>query len=268
MLTTKDLFQAICIAVEAGNATLEVYHSGFEVEEKSDNSPLTLADKKSHIIINRGLAFSGLPLMSEEGKSIPYHERKNWATYWLVDPLDGTKEFVKRNGEFTINIALICSNKPVSGIIYAPVSDTLYFADEKIGAYKTNNANEMIRMSGSMNDLTGLSLHLPFKQEHLSFTVVASRSHMSGETAEFIDQLKQEHGEINIISKGSSLKLCMVAEGVADVYPRFAPTSEWDTAAGQAIIECSGGRVVQVDGITPVTYNKENILNPWFIAYR
>ena len=211
---------AIQASLQAGAAILEVYNSdNFEVELKSDNSPLTLADRKAHQVIMQYLEPTGIPVLSEEGRGIPHEERKNWNQFWLVDPLDGTKEFVKRNGEFTVNIALIENGKPIMGVIYVPVTDVLYYGDMKEGAFKVN---------GPSKEIGGLAWDekadkLPFKKDEQIYKVVASRSHMSPETEAYVDKLKATHNNIEIVSKGSSLKLCLVAEGNADIYPRFRP---------------------------------------------
>lgn len=267
-ITKDDLLKIIFVAIEAGKATKEIYDTDFNVEIKNDNSPLTLADKTSHNIIIKGLNFTGLPVMSEEGKSITYEERKNWEYYWLIDPLDGTKEFIKKNDEFTINIALIKRNKPIAGIVYIPVLDILYWGLEFTGSFKSNNAEEHLKSHNSLTDLIKLSQKLPVSKLTEEYTIVASRSHMSKETEEFINKQKEKHRNIKTMSRGSSIKLCMIAEGQADIYPRFAPTSEWDTAAGHAVINCSGGKVLKTNMKEEIEYNKRDILNPWFVATR
>lgn len=287
MSNSKSLLgRALVAAKRAGEAILEVYNSDFAVEHKEDKSPLTEADKRAHQIILRHLLdpvsspAQAIPILSEEGKSIPYSERKTWETFWLVDPLDGTKEFVKRNGEFTVNIALIEKCRPILGVIYVPVKDFFYYGVEGLGAYKLFGAEKVglsgeqeakaldgAIFSGLVDDLILESNPLPLNGLlPRPFTVVSSRSHMSKETEEYITELRERHGEIEMISAGSSLKLCLVAEGRADVYPRFAPTMEWDTGAGQAIVEQSGGKVLDANTHNPLRYNKENLLNPWFIA--
>jgi 3'(2'), 5'-bisphosphate nucleotidase len=266
----KLIEQAITASVHGGKEILKVYEGEIIVEMKDDKSPLTEADKRSNTAIVHYLESTALPLLSEEGKSIDYTERANWDLFWLVDPLDGTKEFIKRNGEFTVNIALIKNQTPVGGVIYAPVINDLYFSIEGVGAYKLNCAiDALVEMIGNNNFIDSLinkSDKLPTAKGDRMFTVVASRSHMSEETTAFIDQLKSQHGEINLISKGSSLKLCLVAEGAAEVYPRFAPTMEWDTAAGHAIALGAGLTVRHTDNSAPLVYNKENLLNPWFVV--
>lgn len=255
---------AIEASIAAGRTILEVYNSdNFEVQLKSDNSPLTLADQKAHNVIVGFLEKTGIPILSEEGRGIPYEERKNWNQFWLVDPLDGTKEFVKRNGEFTVNIALIENGKPVMGVIYVPVTDVLYVGSLSDGAFKLEATSKYEKEWLDHAD------PIPYQKQDNVYKVVASRSHMSPETEAYVDKLRQKHENIEIVSKGSSLKLCLVAEGHANIYPRFGPTSEWDTAAGHAIVVASGGQVVLAEDETKeLRYNKENILNPYFIAKR
>jgi len=254
---------AIKASIEAGQGILKVYETAFSVEEKEDKSPLTLADKISHAIIFNHLKATNCPILSEEGRTIPYTERSQWDMFWMVDPLDGTKEFIKRNGEFTVNIALIHDQKPILGVIFVPVENILYFASEETGAYKVNIDPDT---DLDLMNLLQLGTRLPEYESTDKYTVVCSRSHLSPETETFVEELKKTHPELDFVSRGSSLKLCLIAEGQADVYPRFAPTMEWDTAAGQAIVECSGRIVKQADSDSSVIYNKENLLNPWFIA--
>ncbi|PCJ24689.1 MAG: 3'(2'),5'-bisphosphate nucleotidase [Flavobacteriales bacterium] len=257
------LVQIINAALKGGEEILEVYNSDFEVETKDDNSPLTEADKRAHIAIMNALEKTGLPILSEEGRQMDYAERKDWKQFWMVDPLDGTKEFVKRNGEFTVNIALIEEGKATMGVIYVPVTKDLYFADKL--AYKIEGFTEP---TISINNLLGRAEQLPLSQTRSNYVVVGSRSHMSEETETFINEQKDKHSKVDILSKGSSLKLCMVAEGAADAYPRFAPTMEWDTAAGQAIVIASGANVINWDTKETMEYNKENLLNSWFLVER
>jgi 3'(2'), 5'-bisphosphate nucleotidase len=262
----KDLLETIIKAsIEAGKETLKIYYTDFDVEFKDDKSPLTLADKNANKVIINHLQTTGIPVLSEEGRDIPYEERKHWKKLWIVDPLDGTKEFVKKNDEFTVNIALVENGKPVMGVVYAPVLDILYIGDVKKGAYKIDKASEKKDIKSAFTE----SNRMPVIKEKDYFGIVASRSHLTKETSDFIKNLEKEKSNVKIVSKGSSLKLCMVAEGEADVYPRFAPTSEWDTAAGHAVVIASGGRVIQArNPEQDVAYNKENILNPWFIVKR
>jgi len=268
----KLILTTILAAKRAGEAILEVYDSDFAVEQKDDKSPLTLADKRSHEIIENVLEQtvtannSTVPILSEEGKEIPYDERIKWEYFWLVDPLDGTKEFIKRNGEFTVNIALIHKHKPVLGIIYIPVKDVFYFATINFGAYKLENSG-ILTENLSIEELIDKSQKLPLNSnDKTTLTVIGSRSHTSEEFTEFVKQLNQKHENVEFISSGSSLKLCLVAEGKADVYPRFGPTMEWDTAAGQAIVEQAKGTVMEAETNEPLNYNKSNLLNPFFIV--
>lgn len=262
------LLTAVVAAKKAGVAILEVYNSDFAVELKGDKSPLTLADKRAHEVISRELSRLAYPILSEEGKNIPYEERKGWEYFWMVDPLDGTKEFIKRNGEFTVNIALIHNTRPVLGVVFVPVKDALYYAAEGIGAYKLEDADGPDN-AVSLDALTVKSRRLPLADgPKRRFTVVASRSHMSKETEDHLNELRKKHGEIDVISAGSSLKFCLVAEGLADEYPRFGPTMEWDTAAGHVLLDSSGGSVIECKTIAPLQYNKGDLLNPSFIASR
>ncbi len=246
---------AVEAAVAAGNEILEVYESDFAVEHKDDKSPLTLADKRGHLKIMSYLENTPYPVLSEEGKYLSYDERKEWKRFWLVDPLDGTKEFIKRNGEFTVNIALVENGVPVMGVIYVPVKDTLYIGSEE-GAFKY----EAYAAGGSRKEA------LPLPKGNRSYTVVGSRSHMSPETEAFFEKKKKEYGEVEVMAVGSSLKLCMVAEGKADAYPRYAPTMEWDTGAGHAIALAAGFNVTKYNTTEPLAYNKEDLLNPWFLV--
>ena len=257
------LHTAIRAAHEAGRAILDIYHSGdFDVTVKGDDSPLTRADVASHHVIVRHLDATGIPVLSEEGRDMPYAERSAWSELWIVDPIDGTKEFIKRNGEFTVNIALVRDGLPVLGVILVPVTGELYTASDQ-GAFKA----EVDMISDAAPDPGQLtSVALPLPKGDRPFTVVASRSHLSPETEAFIAGLRQEHGEVVTMSKGSSLKLCMVAEGAADCYPRFAPTMEWDTAAGQAICMAAGLDVIDQDTGRTMRYNREQLLNAWFIV--
>ena len=260
----QQLKTAIKAALEAGKAILKIYYSGeFDVELKGDNSPLTKADTVSHEIIMSYLQETGIPVLSEEGKDLSYEDRMNWKQLWIVDPIDGTKEFIKKNGEFTVNIALVENGIPIVGVVYAPALNDLYIASQEIGSYLIN-LNE--NMDTNVVSLMTMGNKLPIERSDKTFTVVASRSHMSPETEQYIQEMELIHGKVNLISKGSSLKLCMVAEGQANCYPRFAPTMEWDTAAGNAIAIAANKKVTLVDEITPLSYNKENLLNPYFIV--
>ncbi|BAO76184.1 3'(2'),5'-bisphosphate nucleotidase CysQ [Winogradskyella sp. PG-2] len=261
----KNLKTAIIAALEAGKKILEIYHSDdFEVELKGDNSPLTKADLVSHDVIMSYLKETNIPVLSEEGKSIPYNQRKDWNQLWIVDPIDGTKEFIKRNDEFTVNIALMENQKTVLGVIFVPALGDLYFSTNEMGSYKVS----VDQKDYNIDSLLQEGDKLPLKREDNTFTIVASRSHMSAETEDYVKEMREKHGEVNLISKGSSLKLCMVAEGLADCYPRFAPTMEWDTAAGQAICEHSGCKVIDWDTKEPMLYNRKKLLNNWFLVVK
>jgi len=242
----------ICkIAINAGHAILEVYKKEFDVEYKDDRSPLTAADKASHLIIQRELQklFPEIPVLSEEGKDIPYPERKSWERFWLVDPLDGTKEFIKRNGEFTVNIALIEGNRPVAGVIYIPVEDRLFYGIVGEGAWCRNGNGEAV------------PIHVREAAGEGGLVVVQSRSHPSEALLHYLEKLDVKES----IARGSSLKLCAVADGSADIYPRLGPTWEWDTGAGHAIVEAAGGHVVDLEK-KPLQYNKQVIKNDHFIV--
>ena len=256
-------------AVKAGQAIMEVYESpetDWEVERKADNSPLTLADRKAHAVICGYLCETPFHILSEEGRHADYAERKDVETMWIVDPLDGTKEFLKRNGEFTVNIALVAQGHPVAGAIYVPARRQLYTGIVHAGA------SEALRITLG-EDFERVSCEkLPLQDgaaQRISggaFVVVASRSHLSEETEQFVERMRSEHGEVELRSAGSSLKICLVAEGEADVYPRLAPTMEWDTAAGQAVAEAAGCSVTEAESGQPLRYNKEDLHNPYFIV--
>lgn len=257
------LYIAIISALEAGKSALKIYNSDdFNIKSKIDDSPITHADICSHKIIKTHLSNTLIPILSEEGKNIPYSERKKWEVFWLVDPLDGTKEFINRNGEFTVNIALIENGTPVIGVIYIPVTGVLYFSSKDIGAFKNSNDS----MPTNLSQLILKSDKLPLVKNKKIFTIVASRSHMSAETEHYIEKTEKKHGSINLITSGSSIKFCLIAEGIADSYPRFAPTMEWDTAAGQAICEHAGFEVIDIRNQMKMKYNKRSLVNNWFLV--
>jgi 3'(2'), 5'-bisphosphate nucleotidase len=274
------ILRSIQAAIKAGDAINEIYRSeDFGVEYKTDTSPLTLADQKSHEVITSALGAYDMPILSEEGKNKPYAERKNWQRFWMVDPLDGTKEFIKRNGEFTVNIALIENNRPVLGTIFVPDRNTLYFAAQNAGAYKMENgpSGEWAALRPDSNEATsalldqiiGQSTRLPvIDPQRSSLTIVGSRSHKNAELEAYVEEKRRAFAEVEFISAGSSLKICLVAEGKADLYPRLGPTMEWDTAAGHAIAENAGADIYQYESQNPLTYNKEDLHNPWFIVQR
>ncbi len=259
MLDQIDIQDIIKISKDAGKAIMKIYNEDFGVEYKTDNTPLTIADKKANEIIVTALnqlpvnSFlqQNIPILSEEGRNVPYDERKNWEYFWLIDPLDGTKEFVKKNGEFTINVALIYKGAPVLGVVYSPVLNVCYWAKKGEGAFKDGN-----------------KLPLKAKKQRNVYKIVASRSHMSNETKDFIESIDTDKEKV-IISIGSSLKICLVAEGEANIYPRLGPTMEWDTAAAHAIVNESGGlfnKYINKDAYQKQLYNKENLLNDWFVV--
>lgn len=265
----KYVMAAIDAAMKAGEKILSIYDdpaSDFQIERKADNSPLTIADREAHETILAILSKTPYPVLSEEGKHLDYEIRRQWDTLWVVDPLDGTKEFIKRNGEFTVNIALVRDSVPVAGVIYVPVKRVLYFAAEGVGAYRRSEITGVAGDSMTLEQMIKESEQLPLDKVRDHFIVVASRSHLSPETETYIADLKQKHGNVELISSGSSIKICLVAEGSADVYPRFAPTMEWDTAAGHAIARAAGMEVYQAGKDEPLQYNKEDLLNPWFIV--
>ncbi len=318
--------KAIEAAIRAGDEILKIYDQDFEVEFKADESPLTSADKAAHNIIVQALEGNPYPVLSEESTEIDYEERKGWETYWLVDPLDGTKEFIKKNGEFTVNIALVEKGVPIFGVVYVPVLDVVYCGmtdmecrerdvEGGMSAWKATgcagkSADEIIQSSEPLS-----TSHLQRSTTHGSLRVVASKSHCNNETLAFVADLETEYGEAELVSRGSSLKLCMVAEGSADIYPRIAPTMEWDTAAAHAVVKGAGGEVFEYDPVVsaisylseksdvesrenvgseklnvesrklddlppppshlqhsvkqslrPLCYNKENLLNPYFVV--
>ncbi len=268
------LQKAIEASFAASREILEVYDTGFAVEHKADSSPLTEADKRAHRAIVSVLKGTGLPILSEEGKALPVEERQQWQRYWLVDPLDGTKEFVKRNGEFTVNIALmerdeepagpLGSHTPIAGVIHVPVTDVLYFASLEAGAFKLEKA-ATFKVNGTYEGAR-MAQRLPLHSQRDTYTIVASRSHKSPDTETFIQRMEQEHGNVTLTSMGSALKICLVAEGAADVYPRYAPTMEWDTAAGHAIVRAAGMDLVDVSTSRRMRYNKSELVNHWFIV--
>ena len=246
--------ELITAAKAAGDAIMQVYEGeDFGVETKADNSPLTKADLASNKVILEHLhrLTPDIPILSEESKHLPFGERKDWSQFWLVDPLDGTKEFIKRNGEFTVNIALIENGEPVFGVVYAPALKLTYWAAAGLGAFRGDDAANSARIEAQ--DYDGGPLNL-----------VASRSHAGAATETLVQELGQT-AAVNLVSSGSSLKLCLVADGQAHLYPRFGPTMEWDTAAAQCVAEQAGASVREPGG-GPLRYNKENLLNPYFIV--
>jgi 3'(2'), 5'-bisphosphate nucleotidase len=251
MIDRQAQLEAILeIATDAGRAIMEVYDSDFAVELKDDRSPLTAADRAAHAIIVAGLERLSprLPVLSEESAGIEIENRRQWQEFWLVDPLDGTKEFIKRNGEFTVNIALIADHKPVMGVVVAPAIGTIYAGIAGVGAFKRANATEQ-----------PIEVRRPAAEP---LRVVGSRSHANPDLEAFLEAI----GPHEIKPMGSSLKICLVAEGAADLYPRLGPTSEWDTAAAEAILISAGGSMMDLTG-QPLAYNaRDTLLNPYFLA--
>lgn len=259
----EKLKTAIKASIVAGNAIMEIYkNDDFQVENKEDNSPLTIADKKANDIINQFLVPHEIPIISEENKQIDYEERKAWTQCWIVDPLDGTKEFIKKNDEFTVNIALVRDGKPELGVIFAPALNSLYFAlVSESKAYRYMVSSEITDVEEILQNAEEISPATKTDQ----LRIVGSRSHMNDDTKSFIENLKETHGDnIEIVSKGSSLKFCLIAEGEAHIYPRFAPTMEWDTAAGHAICDAVGLKCLFRETGEPMTYNREDLLNGHF----
>jgi len=251
-MTLPDIQHINQIARDAGDAILQVYAQDFEVEEKADRSPLTQADMASHRLIEAALGqlTPEIPVLSEESASIPYAQRKQWQRYWLIDPLDGTREFVKRNGEFTVNIALIDDGYPVMGVVHVPVTGVTYFGDTLAGAFRQEVHGEPVPIQVTRPCASPMR-------------VAGSRSHAGDSLVQFLKKLPAHE----MVSMGSSLKLCLVAEGKADIYPRLGPTSEWDTAAAQAVVEAAGGQVTDTD-LRRLAYNqKDSLLNPYFLVF-
>lgn len=260
MKLTQNI-QIINAISKAGRAILDIYESDdFGVETKSDASPLTKADQLANEILVETLEQFNIPILSEEGKDIDYSLRKDWKEFWLVDPLDGTKEFIKKNGEFTVNVAKIIRGKAWLGFVYAPVLGDFYLGINQQMAFKFKlKAGEQIK------ELPATAKVIKVQKPKESLVIVASRSHFNAETEVFVNELKKKYKKIDFISKGSSLKLVEVAEGSAHIYPRFGPTMEWDTAAAHAVVVAAGGKVETPDN-KPLLYNKENLLNPYFVV--
>ena len=282
-LLENCLASALVAAKKAGDEILEVYDGEIDVTYKEDDSPLTIADERAHRTIVKCLPsspISHIPILSEEGKDIPYEKRAEWEYLWLVDPLDGTKEFVKRRDEFTVNIALIEKGSPVVGVVFLPAVGSLYFAARGLGAYKVENVKTVSHFlddpgDSAVNNLQlgalvdkAARLPLPQATEKPSnqINLVGSRSHGIEALSVFVEKMKADYDTVGFVPAGSALKFCLVAEGKADLYPRFGPTMEWDTAAGHCVVEQSGGAVLRMNGKTPLDYNKKDLLNPYFIC--
>jgi 3'(2'), 5'-bisphosphate nucleotidase len=275
----KHMLDAIEAVLNAGQAIMSIYRTDFDVVQKEDLSPMTLADRKANDIIIASLYDARLPMLSEESRQSSYDQRKDWHTFWMVDPLDGTKEFIKKNGEFTVNIALIEEQTPVLGVVFAPAMDLLYFGIVGRGAYKLDQpacrALIAARRRGPSplrwDDLIDTAERLPIGDNSRTkpadeITIVGSRSHAGPDLRKYLDDIKTRYATVNFFAVGSSLKICLVAEGKADQYPRLGPTMEWDTAAGHAVAASAGIDVQAFDTKQPLQYNKPDLLNPWFIV--
>ncbi len=254
--------QALRAALAAGKEVLRIYlQPDHEVQLKADQTPVTLADHKAHAVLHELLCPSGLPLLSEEGPDIPYVQRRRWTDFWMLDPLDGTREFIRKNGEFTVNVAYIHHGRPHLGVVYAPAANQIWYGEVGRGAWMAGTHPGIVA-----EELMEAARPLPLPATDRPYRVVASRSHMNDATRDFMARHLSDHRVNEIVSRGSSLKLCMIAEGSADIYPRFGPTMEWDTAAGHAIVLASGGDLLDTEHHTSLEYNKPNLLNPSFIA--
>ena len=255
-LDTIDIDHLIAVAREAGAAILEVYRTDFAVERKSDASPLTEADLRAHRVITARLGerYPEIPILSEESEHDAYEQRKDWDCFWLVDPLDGTKEFVKRNGQFTVNIALIEGGRPRAGVVYAPALDLLYWGEVGNGAFKREAGGQPIALTA------------PSEASRQRLVIAGSLSHPTPEMDAFLDEQRSRYEKVEFVAMGSSLKLCMVADGGADVYPRFGPTMEWDTAAAHAVVNAAGRRVLRHGSKDELRYNKPDLHNDWFVV--
>ena len=261
-----NLIIAIKAAFEAGNAILEIYKNEFDVEFKTDESPITKADLKANTIINHYLESTNIPIISEENKLLPYERRKDWKICWIVDPLDGTKEFIKRNDEFTVNIALVINGNPILGVIYVPVQKTLYFTSKDASkAFKIILSDKNASLDTIFEDALEITPFSSSLQGNSIIKILISRSHVNAETQNYISEIKKNN-LIDIVSVGSSLKFCLLAEGKANMYPRFSPTMEWDTAAGQAICASVGLEVIDLKSRKLLGYNKKNLLNGSFLV--
>lgn len=256
MLDKIDIQKLNKIVKDAGAAIMKIYSQAFEVEQKADDSPLTIADRESNKIILEGLQkyYPKIPYISEETKLTSYNERKNWEYLWLIDPLDGTKEFIKKNDEFTVNIALINNGVPELGVVYLPAKEVLYYAIKDQGSFK-------IEQNAEPQKITARQL-----SDKKELIIMGSRSHGNQELQDFVEQKKEEYELVEFIPAGSSLKFTLIAEGKADIYPRLGPTMEWDTAAAHAIVLESGKKVYKYGTKDQLKYNKEDLLNPWFIV--
>lgn len=256
-------------ALRAGAAILEVYLGDEEVsvDIKKDNTPITIADRKAHSVIREYLGQTRVPLLSEEGREMLYAERKDWDLFWMVDPLDGTKEFIKGNGEFTVNIALMVDNKPAFGVVYVPYKEKMYFSDPDMGSFRTCGLKADAEAEYTYEQLFGSVELLPVtSQRNTPIHMAISRSHNTDETFEHVEKMKKRFPDLRVTQQGSSYKLCLLAEGSVDYYIRTSDTYEWDTAAGEAVLSRAGGKLLSLPGHKPLQYNKESLLNPHFVC--
>ena len=263
--------RAFNAAVRAGAEIMKVYNdsTGYDVEVKSDNTPLTIADRLAHNKIKEVLGETRIPILSEEGREMQFDERKNWEMFWLVDPLDGTIEFIKGNNEFTVNIALMAENECIGAIVYVPYLGKMYFAEQGCGAMLLEGIIPDENADYTNSDIRLRARMLPLSSaNHDKFRIAVSRSHQTAETAEYIAKMRQLHNEVEVVEQGSSYKFCLMAEGVIDYYPRTTLTYEWDTAAAELILVESGGLVRSLPDHRPLRYNKEDLHNPWFECHR
>ncbi len=263
--------RAFNAAVHAGAEIMKVYEnsSEYDIELKRDNTPLTIADRLAHNKIKEMLGETRIPILSEEGREMLYEERKNWEMFWLIDPLDGTIEFIKRNNEFTVNIALMSNNECVGAVVYVPYLQKMYIAEQGAGAWLLSDIAPSNEDCYTCEQIRTASRQLPLSSAgHEKFRVAVSRSHQTHETGEYIEKIRATHPDIEIIEQGSSYKFCLMAEGEIDYYPRTTETYEWDTAAAELILVESGGFVRSLPDHTPLKYNKEDLHNPWFECHR
>lgn len=265
--TFENLFlSAFKAATAAGKRILEIYESDdFQVSMKSDNSPLSQADRDAHDIIKRYLQNSCIPILSEEGRDLQFEERQSWDVLWIVDPLDGTRQFIQKREEFTVNIALITDGSPLFGLIYAPALGDMYFGIRDIGSFKIKMNDSLLALP--FGKIVEHSEKLPSKTKNEEkYTVLVSYNHLNERTMEYISELVKIHSEVEVRKIGSSLKMCLLAAGTGDIYVRHTDTYEWDTAAAQAILEGAGWSIYSLDADKPLTYNKESLLNPYFVC--
>ncbi len=262
--------KAFNAALRAGAAILDIYGNGndYNVDLKSDMTPITEADRRAHEVIKSYLGHTHIPLLSEEGREMLYNERSGWDLFWMVDPLDGTKEFLKGNGEFTVNIALMVDNRPAIGVVYVPYIKRMYFCDNQSGSFLREGVAADADAEYGMADIMPGAIRLGggCRQLGRPLRIAVSRSHNTPETAAIVASLCEKHPGAEVVEQGSSYKFCMLADGQVDYYARLTNTYEWDTAAGELILEGAGGRTATMDGGARLEYNKESLLNPHFFC--